>query len=100
MLDDEIRDYITNIVFDDNVLNSIGRDNVGMWMPLVKSKVDSLVSVTKNLDDSTRFKVLGVVAVKLRRLVLGINNAVRLNYSKGENAILKAIIELLSKGTL
>ncbi|MFN4245086.1 MAG: hypothetical protein ACK4F9_02925 [Brevinematia bacterium] len=98
--DDEIKNYIIEFIFNDRVLDSIGRENVGMWMPFVESKINNIVNVTKNLDVNVRSKVLGVVATKIQKLILGINDAVRSNYAKGEDEILRSIINLLSRGML
>lgn len=100
MIDDNIKKYIIDIVFNDKVLNSIGKENVGLWLPLVNSKIDNIIFATKNLDAETRGKVLGVMAVKIQRLIIGINSAVRDNYSNGQEAIIKAIIDILIKGQL
>lgn len=93
MFDDE-RSFFIDFVFTDDVVESLGRGNIEIWMPFVDAKFNSIVKVIKNLDSNMRFKVLGATAIKTRKFILDINKSVRDNYMYGEDAILKALVKV------
>lgn len=97
---EELRSYMIRLVLDDKLISQIGKDKIHLWLPLVDYKVSSIVDVTKNLDDTNLSKVLSITVPKLQKLVLGINNAVRNNYHKGEDSIIRALVELLTSGRI
>lgn len=88
------------LVLDDKLVSQIGEDKIHLWLPLIDYKVSSIVDVTKNLNDANMSRVLGITVSKLQKLVVGINNAVRNNYDKGEDSIIRALVELLTSGRI
>lgn len=97
---EELRSYMIRLVLDDKLLLQIGEDKIHLWLPLIDYKVSSVVDVAKNLDDKNMSRVLSITVPKLQRLVIGINNAVRNNYDKGEDSIIRALVELLTSGRI
>lgn len=95
---EELKSYVMRLVLDDKLVLQIGEDKVHLWLPLIDYKVSSVVDVAKNLDEKDMSRVLSIMVPKLQRLVIGINNAVRNNYDKGEDSIIRALVELLTSG--
>lgn len=95
MRDEEVKKYMIEAILCEKVVSSIGVDNIKTWLPLIEAKVENVVKVTKHLDVETRNKVLGVTAVKIQNLIMDLSDAVRKNYSRGEDEIIRAIVNVL-----
>ncbi|MEN2998869.1 MAG: hypothetical protein ABDH28_07550 [Brevinematia bacterium] len=97
-MDEEIKKHIIDIIFNERTLSAIGKDKAEMWLPFVEYKLDNISKVTKNLDTRAMSKVVSITALKIQKLIIGINDAVRKNYKNGEDAVIKAIIDVFIKG--
>ena len=96
---ENIKSYIVEAVLRDDVLNEIlGSEGMEIWRDYLEYKVDRIVDSLGYVGGDVVDKVVSSWLVRLRKFVVGVHRAVRDNYSLGEEAILKALIEVFKSG--
>ncbi|MCX8029204.1 MAG: hypothetical protein N2712_04325 [Brevinematales bacterium] len=94
---ESIVNYIVKLLLNNEKVDEKTKDRINIWKPLIEYKIDNVAKVIKNLNGETRNQVMNVIISKVCKIIVDIDNAVRKNYAYGEDQIIRAIVEILTK---
>jgi len=96
---EKVKVYIVEAVLKDDVLKEIlGSEGMEIWRGYFEYKVDKIIGSLGYVGEDIVDKVVSSWLARLRKFVVGVHRAVRDNYNSGEEAILRALIEVFKSG--